>query len=179
MKDQVREFKMWWAWDDREHEQWLAERSRMGLHLRKVSMLGLLHHFEPGAPANISYRWDYQTDGGKRDYRQLFTDDGWKLVGDVAGGWLCWSKPVGTGPEPEIFTDRASLRQKYRNLLGVLAVTSLPLLPMVASNRGIWRDLAAGGTSGIVAGGFLALGVAFALLGLYGSLRIWRRMREI
>lgn len=179
MKDDVWKFKMWWAWADREHEQWLAERSRMGLHLRSVSMLGLLHRFEPGAPAEISYRWDFQCNGGKSDYRQLFTDAGWKLVGDVPGGWMCWSKPVEAGRAAEIFTDRASLRQKYRSMLGVLSVTSLPLLPLVASNRDTWADLAAGGRAGIVAGGFLMLGVAFALLGIYGSLRIWRRMQEI
>lgn len=179
MKDDVWKFKLWWAWQDREHEQWLAERSRMGLHLRSVSMLGLLHRFAPGAPADICYRWDFQVHGGNQHYRQLFTDAGWKLVGDVAGGWLCWSKPAAAGQQQEIFTDRASLRSKYRGLLGVLGMTTLILLPLTASHQGLWADMAAGGRPAIAAAGLVAVSLGCFALGAYGSLRIWRRMQEI
>lgn len=179
MKDDVWKLKLWWAWEDREHEQWLTERSRMGLHLRSVSLLGLLHRFEPGAPAEISYRWDFQSDGGKRDYRQLFNDAGWQLVGDVPGGWLCWSKPAEAGQQAEIFTDRASLRSKYRSLLTVLSVTTLPLLPLVMINPGIWSDIANGGLGSAFALSVLVSGLICAVLGAYGSMRIWRRMQEI
>jgi hypothetical protein len=179
MKDDVWKFKLWWAWQDREHEHWLAERSRLGLHLRSVSMLGLLHRFAPGAPAEVCYRWDFQANGGKSDYRQLFADAGWHLVGDVPGGWLCWSRPVIAGQQAEIFTDRDSLRNKYRSLLGVLSVTTLPLLPLVLINRGLWTDIAAGGRPAIAAAGIVAMGLSCFVLGAYGSLRIWRRMQEI
>lgn len=175
----VWKFKLWWAWQDHEHEQWLAAQSRRGLHLRSVSMLGLLHRFEPGAPDDIRYRWDFQADGGTRDYRQLFSDAGWQLVGDVPCGWLCWSKRAAPGQQPEIFTDRASLRNKYRNLLAILAVTTLPLLPLTMGNRSLWTDLAAGGRPAVAAAGIAIMGLSFFALGSYGSLRIWRRMREI
>lgn len=179
MKDDVWKCKLWWAWQDREHEEWLTAQSRRGLHLRSVSMLGLLHRFDVGAPSEISYRWDFQCDGGKRDYRQLFTDAGWSLVGNIPGGWLCWRKPAQAGQQAEIFTDRVSLRNKYRGLLSVLAITTLPLLPLILVNRGLWKDLAAGGNPAIAAAGIIAMGLGCFAIGAYASLRIWRRIQEI
>lgn len=179
MKDDVWKCKLWWAWQDREHEEWLSAQSRRGLHLRSVSMLGLLHRFDVGAPGEISYRWDFQSNGGKRDYRQLFNDAGWQLVGDIPGGWLCWSKPAPAGQAAEIFTDSASLRSKYRGLLTALCVTTLPLLPLILVNRGLWSDLFAGGRPAIAAAGIIAMGLGCFAIGSYGSLRIWRRMQEI
>lgn len=173
----VRKWKMWWAWQDREHEEWLAAQSRRGLHLRRVSVLGLRHHFEPGAPAEIAYRWDFRPRGGKRDYMQLFKDAGWQLVGDVGGGWLCWSKPAQAGSRPEIFTDRASLRNKYRSLLAI-TVPGLALLPLILTNRDIWLDLSAGGRPALVAGSLVALGAFSLALTGYATQRLWRRMQD-
>lgn len=169
-------WKWWWAWQDREHEQWLAAQSRQGLHLRSVGALGLLHFFEQGAPAEQVYRWDFKLGGGKADYRQLFRDAGWEQVGDVGGNWLCWRKAAGTGPLPEIFTDNASQVAKYRNLFLTLVVPGLAVVPIILLDQGLWRDMAAGRFS---AAGVFGLGVfSFALTSL-GGVAIWRRMRGI
>jgi len=168
-------WKWWWAWQDREHEEWLAAQSRQGLHLRSVGALGLLHRFEEGAAAENVYRWDFKLGGGQADYRQLFQDAGWELVGEAAGSWLCWRKQAGNGIEPEIFTDRPSQLAKYRNLL-LTVVPGLLLLPIVALDRGLWNDMQAGSQSAIGVFGLCVLSLA---LTSFASLNIWRRMRQV
>lgn len=169
-------WKWWWVWQDREHEEWLAAQSRQGLHLRSVDgLIGLLHRFEKGAPAEYVYRWDFKIRGGKSDYRQLFEDAGWQLVGEVAGSWMCWRKPAGAGPQPEIFTDRASRKAKYRQLLMTI-LPGLALGPLLFSDHELWRDLLAGGRS---AAAILALSVFSLALTSFASLGLWRRLRQI
>lgn len=168
-------WKWWWAWQDREHEAWLAAQSRQGLHLRSVAALGLLHRFEQGIPAENVYRWDFKIGGGQSDYRQLFQDAGWELVGEAAGSWMCWRKQAGTGPAPEIFTDRPSQLAKYRNLL-LTIVPGLSLLPIVTLDRHLWSDMQAGSQIAITAFSLSLLSLAFTA---YASLGIWRRMRQI
>jgi len=169
-------WKWWWAWQDREHEQWLAAQSCQGLHLRRVGALGLLHYFEEGAPADNIYRWDFKLSGGKADYRQLFLDAGWELVGDVGGSWLCWRKQAGTGQPQEIFTDRASLIAKYRKLFLTMVVPGLAVVPIILLDQGLWRDMLAGS---IASAGVFGLGAfSFALTAL-GGWALWRRMKEI
>ncbi len=168
-------WKWWWAWQDREHEEWLAEQSRQGLHLCSMDSLGLLHRFKRGAPADYVYRWDFRISGGKGDYRQLFRDAGWELVGEVAGSWMCWRKQAGPGTQPEIFTDRASQAAKYRNLL-LTIVPGLSLLPMVILDRGLWRDIQTGSQ---VAVGIFGLSLFSITLTTFAALAIWRRMRQV
>jgi len=171
-------WKWWWAWQDSEHEQWLAAQSRLGLHLRRVGALGVLHYFEQGAPAENVYRWDFKIRGGKSDYRQLFQDAGWELVGEVAGSWLCWRKRAGSGSEPEIFTDRASVKAKYRTLL-LTILPGLAVVPLILLDRGLWRDMQGGGDSGLMATGVFALAALSLLLTTFGSLGLWRRLRAL
>jgi hypothetical protein len=173
----LRKWKWWWAWQDREHEAWLAEQSRQGFHLRRVAVLGVLHYFEQGAPAEMAYRWDFRLRGGSEDYHQLFRDAGWELVGDVGGSWLCWCKAAGEGQQPEIFTDRSSLLAKYRSLLLVL-LPGLSVAPIILFDRGLWRDMLAGGNSGLAAAGVFGLGVFSLALTSVATLGVWRRMKE-
>ena len=147
MSDQfVIRFKFFW--DDADHmlESWLQDMARQGLHLHKVGVLRCWFVFRRGAPAEMSYRLDFQARRTKADYFQLFADAGWEHVDQVLG-WQFWRAPARAGRTPEIFTDVESRIRKYQRLIWLFALAWLPLfimLPFGDVNR-FWatpRDIA-------------------------------------
>lgn len=173
-KDTVTIYKLFWADQDVEQEQWLREQSRNGLQLRSVNPLcGFT--FTRGAAQDVVYRIDFHSNWDTGSYRQLFEDDGWEHAASVAG-WQYWRKAAGNGAEPQIFTDLASQVSKYRQVLLLVAICSLPLAAMVISPRpGAFLDAVSG--PGMVVIGFAVL-VALPI-NAYGAWRLFKRIRRL
>jgi hypothetical protein len=127
----VRKFKFFW--DDADHalERWLEQMARQGLHLQSVGLLRCIFTFRRGAPAEMTYRLDFQLSRAAPDYVQLFVDAGWEHV-DQSLGWQFWRAPSSAGRTPEIFTDTESRIRKYQRLLWLFALAWLPLPVMLA-----------------------------------------------
>jgi hypothetical protein len=171
-------FKLWFAWQDADHEQWLQQQARAGWHVQQIALLGLLHRFQQGAPADMVYRWDVPPQEDNGAYQQLFRDAGWERVADVTG-WCCWRKPAVPGQAVEIFTDPASKRQMYWKV-------ALPIALLVAfqivvwSNSDFWQALAGHDPEvGSAMRALLGLGVLATLGSAYALLRMLLRIRQL
>jgi Protein of unknown function (DUF2812) len=168
MSDQfVTKFKFFW--DDADHalESWLQDMARQGLHLHKVSVLRCWFVFRRGAPAEMSYRLDFQARRTKADYYQLFADAGWEHVDQVLG-WHFWRVPVRAGRVPEIFTDVESRIRKYQRLIWLFALAWLPffvMLPFRHPGEATPRSIG------------MLLGIA--VVTLYAVLRLVLRIRRL
>ena len=129
----ARKFKVWFAWQDEAHGQWLQRMAARGLHLRSLNWLGI-HTFERGAPADVAYRWDVGADLGDLTYQQLLEDAGWEYV-TVSGGQLCWRKPLRAGQAADILTDTGDKVRRYRRMLVQHAISALVTLVCLQSER--------------------------------------------
>jgi len=129
MADTIRVFRWFWAWEDDREEAWLGEMARRGYHLAKTPGPGV-YTFAVGEPREVVYRLDFRANYRESlaDYRQLFTDAGWELVG-VMSGWHYWRKEPTLGEPAEIFTDTASKVAKYHRLMAFLVLMAALLLP--------------------------------------------------
>jgi hypothetical protein len=170
----VRRFRWFWLWQDREEERWLGRKSvEEGLHLVSVAPFGI-YRFEASAPVVYTYRMDYRRlNGREREvYLRLFSDAGWEHVGELAG-WHYFRKASGQGASDELFTDRDSMIQKCRRVLGVccfLGFLSLMNLTRVMAGSGgrLWRPSVLGPIWGVI----------LALL-LFACVKLAIRIRQI
>jgi hypothetical protein len=113
-------FHFFLTWNDKREEGWLEGMADQGWHLASVKA-GMFFRFEKGEPRNMVYRLDY-TGGRKIDrgeYLGIFKAAGWEHAA-AWSGWQYFRTPKGTGPSPEIFTDRASRISKYKRILAFL-----------------------------------------------------------
>jgi hypothetical protein len=171
-------FKLWFVWQDAQHEQWLQQQARAGWHLQALYGLGLWHRFQQGAPAEMVYRWDVPPQKDNGSYVQLFRDAGWEKVAEVTG-WCCWRKPAVAGQGLEIFTDPAAKRQMYGRVALPMALVLLFQL-VLWSNAGFWRALAGHDPDvGTPLRVMLALSVLATLGCGYALLRMLWRMRQL
>jgi hypothetical protein len=138
-KNLIIKYKWFWAWQDDNEEQWLSEMARQGLILNEPGYFGR-YQFTKDEPQEVAYRLDFVTSSNKKeDYFQLFRDAGWEHVGEM-GGWQYWRKPVQDGKIPEIFTDADSKIQKYRRLLGFMAIfMPIYIITMINANNHFTR----------------------------------------
>lgn len=176
----VWKFKLWFVWQDEQHQRWLEQQASAGLHLVDTNSVGL-HKFRRGAPADVVYRWDMGCHHQDPQYRQLFEDAGWELVA-TASHWHCWRKPRQPGQTNEIFTDAAGKLGKYRRVMVTLGVAILfQVLPVWVMGAGrYWAAL--NGRNEDLQGLFVLLlwmGPLAVLLCLYGMLRLALRMRRL
>ncbi len=134
-KTTVIKYKLFWPDQDLEQEQWLREMARQGLHLTGVFMTRWA--FVKGEPADVAYRVDYGNKGRDSDYNRLLEDAGWECAATTAG-WHYWRKRVSAGQAPEIFTESASKIDRFRTVLAVLILLSMPsvmMLPKAMTNQ--------------------------------------------
>ena len=163
-KSTVTKFKWFWADQDLEQEAWLREMARQGLHLSSV--IGMVWTFAKGEPQNVAYRIDYSSKGRDSDYNQLLEDAGWECAATSAG-WHYWRKTVAPGEAPELFTESGSKIDRFRTVLAVLILLTMPsviLLPKAMAQRPGYLPL--------VMGAFLALMV-------YSSIRLLLRIGRL
>jgi hypothetical protein len=121
----VKKFKWFWHDQDVEQEHWLRSMAQQGLHLKKLNVLQQWT-FEKGEPADIVYRVDFNTQSAKPEYRLLLEDAGWEQAMEHHG-WQYWRTAAVDGRAPEIFTDAKNRNAKFTRLLGLIAISSLPL----------------------------------------------------
>jgi hypothetical protein len=127
----VTRFKFFFPDQDVEQEQWLRAMALKGLHLQKLNMLQLWT-FARGEPADMVYRVDFNNGSAKPDYRQLLEDAGWERAACLSG-WQYWRTRSVDGRSPELFTDAASKAAKFKRLMTLLFVCSLPSVFLFAS----------------------------------------------
>ncbi len=165
----VKVFKLFWADQDVEQEIWLREMANKGLHLKSLNVF-CQWTFERGAPADVAYQIDF-TSSKDPHYNQLLRDDGWENAAELTG-WQYWRKPVEDGVEPAIFTDEASKIQKFKSVLLVLSLLTLPTAMMVvASTRSLVDNTPKALHWSVL--GFFAFYVPFMT---YAVWRLWRRI---
>ena len=112
--------RWFWPWQDEKEEAWLGEMSQGGWHLKSVR-LPCVYTFTKGDPSPKIYRLDYMpvNKAKNQEYLQIFQDAGWEYVGEMSN-WRYWSKLVGPGETPEIFTDNESKIKKYQRMLAYM-----------------------------------------------------------
>lgn len=172
-KDTVTIYKLFWADQDVEQEQWLREQARAGLHLKSPAFF-CGWTFSRGAPTDTVYRIDYR---GSRSahYQRLFEDAGWELAGESAG-WQYWRKLAAGGKADEIFTDNDSKISKYRRVLMMLAIGILPLTAVLLG-ADINKFMEKLSTPTMV---LLAIVVTLAYpIYTYAALRLFKRIRAL
>lgn len=115
-------WKLFWAWQDEQEENWLRDMARRGWHLSSVGVPGR-YGFEHGASRDVVYRLDFKLGSSDWEaYRQLFADSGWDYAGRL-GGWIYFRKEAVEGESDEIFTDAATKTRKYESVIFVLALS--------------------------------------------------------
>lgn len=170
--DTVTKFKLFWADQDAEQEQWLGEMARQGLHLKDANIF-FRWTFVKGEPAEIAYRMDYRDKGKNSAYQRLFEDAGWECAAEVTG-CLYWRKPVVDGRAPEIFSDIESTINKHQRALSILASMIIPMILTVVFPLWFAEKL-----SMPVVIGMTFLNVVAILLCLDAAIRLRRRIRRL
>jgi len=119
-------FKFFFDWNDGKKEVWLRAQALRGWHLEAVNVIAF--RFRRGAPADVTYRLDFQAVGkiDKSEYLGLFRDAGWENV-CRQGPWYYFRTLTGTGTPPDIHTDNVSRAAMYRRLLLFLFIISIVL----------------------------------------------------
>ena len=121
----MKQFHLFWAWDDEKEEAWLREMSQKGWHFKSVSFSGN-YIFEQGEPIDYVYQLDYFTN--RKDmagYLQIFEDAGWDYLGKM-NSWQYFRQEAIKGQVLEIYTDNTSKAKKYQQIMIFLVI----LLPV-------------------------------------------------
>lgn len=125
MKDKVKSYKVYAAWEYEKEEKALNEASKKGLQLTKG---GCFHsEFKRDIGVRYIYQLDYNT--GIKDfvrYKEIFEEQGWEYINSTFNGWHYFRKPYKEGmedSEAKIYTDRESLyemQNRWLRMIGVL-----------------------------------------------------------
>lgn len=163
-------FKVFFAWQDEEEEEWLEEMSLDGFHL-KPPPFPMVYRFERGDPKRFVYRLDFKSSPKKdfETYVQLFADAGWEHVGSM-GSWQYFRTQAKEGEQPEIFTDNASKVQKYQRLMLFLVIFFPLYFMMMVNLANSERDIS--NCVGLVMG-------AVIVLYTYAMVRIMLRIYQL
>lgn len=172
----VQKFRMWAPWRDEQHEQWLQRMAAEGLHLRRMTGIGI-HTFERGAPQEVVYRWDVR-DQRDADYMQLFRDAGWEHVVSLLS-WHCWRKARQAGQMMEIFSDTADKVRKYRRMLVPMSLIAVLQLSQFSQNPTYWATMLGQNSKSPLMAAFLWVGLGTMLACLYGSVMLALRIRAL
>ena len=118
--------KFYFVWSEDKEAQWLRNMSNKGWHLIKASIFN--YTFEKGDPDDFIYQFDFRMNPSKdeKEYLEIFKISGWESINKV-GGWYYFRKIFKKGEQNEIYSDKESLKQKYKKLLGFLFIVGLPL----------------------------------------------------
>ena len=160
-------FKFFLPDQDVEQEQWLRAMALKGLHLKKLNLLQLWT-FEKGEPADMVYRVDFNTEWPNADYCQLLEDAGWERAACLTG-WQYWRIKAVNGRSPEIFTDAKSKESKFKRLMTLIVICTLPSVILFAST-GMRHALSTFSMP------FLVVIVAAFMLNLAGLVRLVARL---
>jgi hypothetical protein len=128
----IKKFKWFWAWEDEKEEDWLAEMSANGYHLKSIGIPGI-YTFDAGASRNYVYRLDFNAGRkGYQEYLQIFQDAGWEHLCEY-GSWKYFRTQAQGGEIPEIYTDNESKVKKYSRIM-LFLIIFLPIYTMMLRN---------------------------------------------
>lgn len=118
--------KVYFVWSEDKEAQWLSDMSKKGWHLKKASIFN--YTFEKGESVDYIYQFDFRMNSSKdeKEYLELFKGSGWEFINRM-GGWYYFRKPYREGELNEIYSDKESLKQKYKKLLRFLLLAGFPL----------------------------------------------------
>jgi hypothetical protein len=183
----IKKFKCFWSWELEQEQQWLREMASQGWHLKARSFFGV-YSFVQGEPADIAYALDYIPGLNmefasrlepdihyQKFYHQLIIDAGWEHV-LASLGWQYWRIPVRNGKVPEIFTDTASKKSKYKRRLLEMCIFNFALFPTAIYPPATLRQWDHSLAAYIIIFGMV---IPACLYFSYASIRIYLRMREM
>lgn len=161
--------RWFWAWDAAKEERWLEAMARDGWRL--VSG-GIVFRFVRDTPAEVRYRLDWRTGTASslKDYFDLCRDAGWQRVCSF-GSWYYFRATDSSAPE--LYTDRASLAERYKRLIALLAILAIP---QVLSLSTTW-PLRDGSTT--LAPWLHTIQAALLALLAYAAVRLWLHIRQL
>lgn len=118
--------KFYFVWSEDKEAQWLRDMANKGWHLKNASIF--YYTFEKGDSEDFVYQFDFRMNSSKeeKEYLDLFKASGWEFINRL-GGWYYFRKLYKEGGQNEIYSDKESLKQKYKKLLGFLLLTGFPL----------------------------------------------------
>jgi hypothetical protein len=158
----MRKVKLFTVWQDQQEEAWLRQLAQQGWHLASVAPL--VYSFVRGEPRDDVYRLDYLVSKADyAEYKQLFQDAGWELVGEMLG-WQYFRKPAGADGPKEIYTDAESKVARYRRVLAYLIIF-MPIYVVLLT-----RDLP---------GPIKLFFALIVLLWAYSTVRVFGRIRQL
>lgn len=117
----------WWGWDPDKVEAWLEAMAAEGWRLVKADRLLLRFHFRRDEPKKVRICTDYPGNVTP-EYRTLFEDAGWELVGEGMG-WYIWRTEYSGAERPEIFNGVDELIERSQRLLLLFVTVLLGQLP--------------------------------------------------
>lgn len=115
----IKIFKLWWAWDYEQIEDWLERMEAGGLRLVETRFDGIYFCFEKCIPTKSRYCIDYQNKLTP-EYMAIINDDGWKLY-QIGFGWYILRKEY-QEERPDLYTDFEGLISRNKSLLTVIIV---------------------------------------------------------
>lgn len=124
-------FKVFWAWQEEEEQEWLKEMARQGWILKRTRPP--FYTFERGEPADVEFRLDFKStpDTDFAEYLQLFSDAGWEHV-DRWGSWIYFRRPAGSGTDLDLYTDNRSRAERYKRQMSAMLLATVPLTALTA-----------------------------------------------
>ena len=124
MKDNIRKFKAYAAWEYKKEEQDLNRYSKEGLQLVKGGLFS--SRFIKDSDKHYIYQLDYNTGIHDMDrYIEIFADQGWEYVNSTGNGWHYFRKHYVEGmdeSETRIYTDASSLQEMENRWMRLLTI---------------------------------------------------------
>lgn len=120
-------FRIFFAWQGEEEENWLIKMSKQGWHLDNTGFLTYV--FRKGEPKDIIYRLDFKTirSGTIDDYITLFEDSGWEYVSKMGPFWYYFRTEAKKGESHELYSDNTSKIRMYKSLRWLLIILCGPV----------------------------------------------------
>lgn len=126
----MRKFKMFWAWQYKAEEKWLAEMEAQGWHFKKYRFF--YYVFEKGEPNQYQYRLEMLPEmpahQKSKEYIRFMEDMGIEVV-DSYLRWVYFRKPYSDEPF-EVYSD---LDHRIKHLKGLLNFLR-PMLVLLICN---------------------------------------------
>jgi len=116
--------KTFWAWQLDKEQEWLEQKAKEGLILKRVSFF--TYYFERAEPMDLVYQFDFRvlSKKDKDEYVEMFKE--WTLVCQY-GSWFYFSKIREGDNRDKIYSDNESYKNMFRRLLIFLGIIGFPL----------------------------------------------------
>ena len=137
--NKLTKYKLFWAYEHEEEEEWLNNLSAKGWHYIGEPK-ALKYIFAKNPEKKYIYRLDYDPDDkqGKK-MAHFYSEMGWENIGKLFNGWYYFRKETKEGENHQLYSDTASKIELYKRirktLLSLLWIPIIPLIPLFSSVR--------------------------------------------